>query len=127
MGIYLFLILGDTKIADETTSSSPPLEEVKFEASEAPPVEKEEDEESAEEAEAEAVPSVVVEEIEPRLKEEAEAPTVLTEAIIEPLTARQDGERSWKKRPLSGNLVKRGFQRIISGCCLLIMNVPQQI
>jgi hypothetical protein len=125
MGTYLFFILGDTKIADETTSSSPPLEEVKFEASEAPPLE--EEEESVEEAEAEAVPLVVVEGIEPRLKEEAEAPTVLTEAIIEPLTARQDGERSWKKRPLSGNLVKRGFQRIISGCCLLIMNVPQQI
>jgi hypothetical protein len=92
MGTYLFFILGDTKIADETTSSSPPLEEVKFEASGAPPVEKEE--ESTEEAEAEAVPSVVVEGIEPRLKEEAEAPTVHTEAIIEPLTARQDGERS---------------------------------
>jgi hypothetical protein len=91
MGTYLFFILGDTKIADETMSSSPPLEEVKFEASGAPPVEEEEDEE----AEAEAVPSDVVEGIEPRLKEEeAEAPTVLTEAIIEPLTARQDGERS---------------------------------
>jgi hypothetical protein len=92
MGTYLFFILGDTKIADETTSSSPPLEEVKFEASEAPPLE--EDEESTEEAEAEAVPSVVVEGIEPRLKEEAEASTVHTEAIIEPLTARQDGETS---------------------------------
>ncbi len=94
--MFLFSISGDTKIADETTNSSPPLEEVKFEASEAPPLE----EESAEEAEAEAVPSVIVEEIEPRLKEEAEAPTVLTEAIIEPLTARQDGERSSsEKRP----------------------------
>jgi hypothetical protein len=121
MGTYLFLSLGDTKIADETTSSSPPLEEVKFEASEAPPLEQEEDEE----AEAEAVPSVVAEEIEPRLKEEAEAQTVLTEAIIEPLAARQDRERSSKKKVVEWKFGKKKVST--DYFLLLIRNILRQI